>query len=99
MTEDANWSRREFGQVCRAAAAAAISLIVSVPSMAIADERDFKERCATCHRRASSVIGHLLGETAEARTAALDRFLATHHVEDPELRAAIVGYLVGLLPQ
>jgi hypothetical protein len=99
MTEDANWSRREFGQVCRAAAAAAISLIVSVPSMAIADERAFQEHCAICHHRASSVVRRLIGETAEERTAGLDRFLETHHAEDPKLRAAIVGYLTRLSPQ
>ena len=96
MTEDASWSGREFGQVCRAAAAATIVLIVGVSTTAIADERAFKEHCAICHHRASSVVRRLIGETAEERTAVLDRFLATHHAEDPKLRAAIVSYLIGL---
>jgi hypothetical protein len=39
------------------------------------------------------------GKTAEERAVQLDRFLKTHHAEDPELRANIVNFLVGLSAQ
>jgi len=36
---------------------------------------------------------------AEARSAALAKFLQTHHSDDAQTRAAIVEYLVGLSMQ
>ena len=32
----------------------------------------------------------------EERSVALDRFLETHHAQDPQVRAAVIEYLMGL---
>jgi hypothetical protein len=83
----------------RAVIVAALSLIASASGTAVADERAFKEHCATCHRHVALVTRRLTGETAEERAASLDRFLATHHAENPKLRAVIVDYLTALSSQ
>lgn len=66
---------------------------------AAADTTAFEEQCATCHQRASTLARRLEGESAEARSAALTKFLQTHHSDDAQTRAAIVEYLVGLSMQ
>lgn len=66
---------------------------------AAADTTAFEEQCATCHQRASTLARRLEGESAEARSAALAKFLQTHHSDDAQTRAAIVEYLVGLSMQ
>ena len=58
-------------------------------------EPAFKEHCGKCHARPSSVTRSFAGNE-EQRKKALDGFLATHHAEDPQLRAEIVGYLLDL---
>ena len=65
---------------------------------AVAEEA-FQKHCARCHPRAVSVARSFPGQTDNKRKEALDRFLASHHGEDPKLRAAIVDYLVGLSVQ
>jgi len=68
-------------------------------SAAVGDTRVFTEHCAKCHQRAASVARELKGDTLEERTAALDKFLSTHHAEDPKVRAAVIDYLIGLSTQ
>jgi hypothetical protein len=80
--------------------AALALLLLGVPSVfASADETAFKEHCAKCHPRAASVLRGFREETAEERAIRLDKFLATHHAEDPKLRSRIVDFLVGLSVQ
>jgi len=50
------------------------------------------------HWRTQS-CGGFRGETTEERYIRLDKFLETHHAKDPELRANIVNFLVGLSAQ
>lgn len=64
-----------------------------------ADTTAFAKECATCHQRASTLARGLEGENAESRSAALAKFLQTHHSGDAQTRAAIVEYLVGLSMQ
>jgi len=59
----------------------------------------FEAECASCHPRASTLARRLEGESAEARSAALMKFLQKHHSDDAQTRAAIADYLVGLSPQ
>jgi len=66
---------------------------------AAADTTAFEKQCATCHQRASTLARRLERESAEARSAALAKFLQTHHSHDAQTRAAIVEYLVGLSTQ
>lgn len=61
-----------------------------------ADLSAFQARCVSCHPRASTLARGLDGDSAEARSAALAKFLETHHCEDAQARTAIVDYLVGL---
>jgi hypothetical protein len=63
---------------------------------AAADAPAFQAQCASCHQRASTLARRLEGESAEARSAALAKFLETHHCDDAQARMAIVDYLVGL---
>jgi hypothetical protein len=84
-----------FRPLYRTAASAPL-LIAVWASAAIADERAFGEHCAKCHGHAISVVQRLTGKTIEERSAALDRFLETHHAQESKVRAAIVGYLVSL---
>jgi len=80
--------------------AALALLLLGVPSIyASADEAAFKEHCAKCHPRAASVLRGFRDETAEERAIRLDKFLATHHAQDPKLRSRIADFLVGLSVQ
>jgi hypothetical protein len=63
---------------------------------AAADAPAFQAQCASCHLRASTLARRLEGESAEARSAALAKFLQAHHSDDAQTRAAIAEYLVGL---
>jgi hypothetical protein len=62
-------------------------------------ETVFTEHCGKCHPRAASVARSVKGNSEQDRREALDRFLSSHHAEGPTLRAEIVDYLIGLLPQ
>ena len=64
-----------------------------------AAETAFTEHCGKCHARAASVARGVEGNTEQDRRETLDKFLSSHHAEDPGLRAEIVEYLIGLLPQ
>lgn len=61
-----------------------------------ADAPAFQARCASCHPRASTLARRLDGDGAEARSAALAKFLQSHHCDDAQARAAIVDYLISL---
>jgi hypothetical protein len=82
---------------CWVATACVLAFASSV-STAVAEEA-FQKHCARCHPRAVSVARSVSGQTDRERKETLDRFLASHHAEDPKLRAAIVDYLVGLSAQ
>jgi hypothetical protein len=69
---------------------------VFAPAAASADADLFEDRCGKCHARATTLARGLKGDTAAAKTAALDAFLEAHHAEDAEIRARIVAYLMGL---
>jgi hypothetical protein len=75
-----------------------MGLLISVSNFATATgaESTFKECCGKCHVRPASVVRGLKGNTEEQRRNALDQFLSTHHAEDPEVRAEIIGYLLEL---
>jgi hypothetical protein len=77
----------------------ALPLLVKLADFASGDELAFKEHCAKCHPRAGSIMRGFGGKTAEERAVQLDRFLKTHHAEDPELRANIINFLVALSAQ
>lgn len=68
--------------------------LAAVPARA--DEALYKEHCARCHARASTLAANLKGQSAEDKAARLDEFLKTHYAEDTEVRAKIVAYLMGL---
>jgi len=74
-------------------------MMVEMAGFASGNEMVFKEHCAKCHPRAGSIIRGFGGETTEERYIRLDKFLETHHAKDPELRANIVNFLVGLSAQ
>ena len=59
----------------------------------------FTEHCGKCHARAASVARGVKGNTDQDRRETLDKFLSSHHAEDPALRAEVVEYLIGLLPR
>ena len=80
-------------------AASALLLAAIWSSAPLADQRVFKAHCGKCHQRAVSVARDLKGDTLEERTDALDKFLSTHHAEDPKLRAVVIDYLIGLSAQ
>jgi hypothetical protein len=83
-----------------AAGMLAVLTVVSVGSRTgrAADDASFKAHCARCHQRAAILVRKLKGDTRDARAKALSAFLETHHCENPQARAAIVDYLVGLSP-
>jgi hypothetical protein len=62
-------------------------------------ETAFTEHCGKCHARAASVARSVKGNTEQERRETLDKFLSSHHAEDPALRAEVVEYLIGLLPR
>ncbi len=61
-----------------------------------ATQEAYERHCATCHANAGRLARKLEGATAEEKGAKLDRFLETHQKLDPEVRAKLVDYLVGL---
>jgi mono/diheme cytochrome c family protein len=56
----------------------------------------YETYCAKCHASAGRLARKLEGATAEEKAAKLGRFLETHQKLDPEARAKLVDYLVGL---
>lgn len=62
-------------------------------------ETVFTEHCGKCHARAASVARSVKGNGEQDRRETLDKFLSSHHAEDLALRAEIVDYLIGLLPE
>lgn len=82
---------------CRLALALALGLAgAGLPETAAASEALFKDRCAKCHARATSLARSLKGATPEAVTASLSAFLQSHHAPDEAERQSIAGYLAGL---
>jgi hypothetical protein len=74
-----------------------VLVVLAMPAdRAAADATAFRSHCTKCHPRESSLMRGLKGDTGAERAAALSKFLETHHARDPEARAAIVDYLVGL---
>ncbi|GLI95647.1 hypothetical protein [Methylocystis echinoides] len=61
-----------------------------------ATQEAYEQYCATCHASAGRLARKLEGATAEEKGAKLGRFLETHQKLDPEVRAKLVDYLVGL---
>lgn len=78
------------------AALALLTAFAGIPDTWAADASAFEAHCAKCHERASALARRLEGGTKEERMATLGKLLETHHVEDPQARAAIVEYLAGL---
>jgi hypothetical protein len=81
--------------------AAAMGLLMSLGFVGTtaAAEIAFKENCAKCHARPTSVARSVQGNSEQERRKALDLLLRSHHAENPKLRAEIVDYLVGLSGQ
>lgn len=79
-----------------ALSAALLASVTLLPSIAYADASLFKEHCAKCHARASSLASGLKGQTADEKASQLEAFLTSHHVDDAAARAHLVTYLVGL---
>jgi hypothetical protein len=72
-----------------------IALLVAIgAATAAAAERTFNEHCGKCHARPTFVLRGLKGNTEQERRKVLDKFLSTHHAEDPKLRAEIIDYLI-----
>jgi hypothetical protein len=61
-----------------------------------ATQEAYERHCAACHASAGRLARKLEGATAEEKGAKLGRFLETHQKLDPEVRAKLVDYLVGL---
>lgn len=80
----------------RMIAVIALVAATSVPVSARADATLFKERCAKCHARASSLASNLKGQTKNEKAVLLNTFLSAHHAEDGEERQKLVSYLVGI---
>lgn len=77
-------------------AAGLFAALIWPASTALADAQTFRERCVACHARASTLARSIGGSTVAEKTAWLEAFLATHHADDPAVRASLVTYLVGL---
>lgn len=71
-------------------------LILNGSGAFAADDAAFKSGCSECHRSAAKIARELEGATPEERARLLSGFLEKHHAPDPEARAAVVEYLVGL---
>jgi mono/diheme cytochrome c family protein len=56
----------------------------------------YEKHCAKCHASAGRLARKLEGSTVEEKAAKLGRFLESHQKLDPEARAKLVDYLVGL---
>lgn len=77
-----------------------IALLVAIgAATAAAAESTFNEHCGKCHARPTSVLRGLKGNAEQKRRKVLDKFLSTHHAEDPKLRAEIIDYLIRLSAQ
>lgn len=61
-----------------------------------ATQEAYEQYCAKCHASAGRLARKLEGATVEEKAAKLSRFLETHQKLDPEARAKIVDYLIGL---
>jgi mono/diheme cytochrome c family protein len=61
-----------------------------------ATQEAYERHCATCHASAGRLARKLEGATVEEKAAKLGRFLESHQKLDPEARAKLVDYLVGL---
>ncbi len=61
-----------------------------------ATQEAYEKHCAKCHASAGRLARKLEGATVEEKAAKLGRFLETHQKLDPEARAKLVDYLVGL---
>ncbi len=61
-----------------------------------AAQEAYEKYCAKCHASAGRLARKLEGATVEEKAAKLGRFLETHQKLDPDARAKIVDYLVGL---
>lgn len=61
-----------------------------------AAQEAYEQYCAKCHSSAGRLARKLEGATVEEKAAKLGRFLETHQKLDPEVRAKLVDYLVGL---
>jgi hypothetical protein len=56
----------------------------------------YEQYCSKCHASAGRLARKLEGSTVEEKAAKLGRFLESHQKLDPEARAKLVDYLVGL---
>jgi hypothetical protein len=75
-----------------------IALLVAIGA-ATAAQSTFNEHCGKYHGRPTSVMRGLKGNVELERREVLDKFLSTHHAEDPMLRAEIIDYLMSLSAQ
>jgi mono/diheme cytochrome c family protein len=61
-----------------------------------AAQEAYEQYCSKCHASAGRLARKLEGSTVEEKAAKLGRFLESHQKLDPEARAKLVDYLVGL---
>lgn len=61
-----------------------------------ATQEAYDKHCAKCHASAGRLARRLEGSTAEEKAAKLGRFLETHQKLEPEVRAKLADYLIGL---
>lgn len=74
----------------------AAPLLLLSPATAAAQpagEAAYQEACASCHRTPARFMRRYLDLAAAERQTQLDRFLAGHHAEDAQKRAAIIAWL------
>lgn len=76
----------------------ALSLIAGllVPGSAHADAALYKAHCSKCHARAGTLAAGLKGQSEDEKTSRLNAYLTTHHIEEAQVRAKIVTYLIDL---
>jgi mono/diheme cytochrome c family protein len=75
------------------AAIAALSLPPARIAAQPAGEAAYQEACASCHRTPARFMRRYLDLAPADRQAQLTRFLAGHHAEDAQKRAAIIAWL------
>jgi len=78
--------------ICSAFAAFG-TVLASSPAMA--DAKLFAQRCAGCHGRAASLARRLDGNEQE-KSGKLEQLLANHYAQDPDERARLIKFLIGL---
>jgi hypothetical protein len=61
-----------------------------------AAQEAYEQYCSKCHASAGRLARKLEGSTVAEKAAKLGRFLESHQKLDPEARAKLVDYLVGL---